>query len=131
MSLFFFIWMMNLMEIIPVAQFPAMSKFAFPVALTLMVYGDLHVTRHQAPGPGRLLREHDPPGVPLVDPAAPGPDRAAANILVRPFTLSVRLFANMLAGHMLLLVFSLATWYLFSATIGLLFARSRSSCSCC
>jgi len=35
-----------------------------------------------------------------------------SNIIVRPFTLSVRLFANMLAGHVLLLVFTLATWYL-------------------
>jgi F-type H+-transporting ATPase subunit a len=35
-----------------------------------------------------------------------------SNIFVRPFTLSIRLFANMMAGHLLLLVFSLATWYL-------------------
>ena len=35
-----------------------------------------------------------------------------SNVLVRPFTLSIRLFANMLAGHVLLLVFTLATWYL-------------------
>jgi F-type H+-transporting ATPase subunit a len=45
-----------------------------------------------------------------------------SNVLVRPFTLSVRLFANMLAGHVLLLVFSLATWYLLSASIGILYA---------
>ena len=45
-------------------------------------------------------------------------------IVVRPFTLAVRLFANMFAGHLLLLVFILATWYLFSASIGLLFAAA-------
>ena len=38
-SLFFFIWIMNIMEIIPVAQFPVPSEFAFPVALMVMVYG--------------------------------------------------------------------------------------------
>jgi F-type H+-transporting ATPase subunit a len=43
---------------------------------------------------------------------------------VRPFTLSIRLFANMLAGHLLLLVFALASWYLFSLSIGLLFAAT-------
>ena len=43
---------------------------------------------------------------------------------MRPFTLTIRLFANMLAGHLLLLVFALATWYLFSASIGLLFAAT-------
>ena len=37
-SLFFFIWVMNLMEIIPLAQFPPMSRIAFPVSLMLMVY---------------------------------------------------------------------------------------------
>jgi F-type H+-transporting ATPase subunit a len=32
--------------------------------------------------------------------------------VIRPFTLAVRLFANMFAGHMLLVVFSLGTVYL-------------------
>jgi F-type H+-transporting ATPase subunit a len=36
------------------------------------------------------------------------------NFVVRPFTLAVRLFANMFAGHMLLVVFSLGAVYLFS-----------------
>src|SRR5258708_19397615 len=43
-------------------------------------------------------------------------------VLIRPFTLAIRLFANMFAGHILLLIFTLATWYLFSLTIGLLFS---------
>ena len=34
--------------------------------------------------------------------------------VIRPFTLAVRLFANMFAGHMLLVVFSLGTVYLLS-----------------
>jgi F-type H+-transporting ATPase subunit a len=32
--------------------------------------------------------------------------------IIRPFTLAVRLFANMFAGHMLLAVFALGTSYL-------------------
>ena len=43
-------------------------------------------------------------------------------VLVRPFTLAIRLFANMFAGHLLLLIFTLATWYLLSLSIGLLFS---------
>ena len=43
-------------------------------------------------------------------------------VVVQPFTLGVRLFANMFAGHILLLIFTLATWYLFSLSIGLLFS---------
>src|SRR5262249_22507595 len=49
-----------------------------------------------------------------------------SNIFVRPFTLTIRLFADMLAGHLLLLVFCLASCYLASATIGLLYATPSS-----
>jgi F-type H+-transporting ATPase subunit a len=35
--------------------------------------------------------------------------------IIRPFTLAVRLFANMFAGHMLLVVFSLGATYLLTA----------------
>jgi len=38
-SLFFYIFLMNLMELIPVFEFPAMSKIGFVVPLALMVYG--------------------------------------------------------------------------------------------
>ena len=52
------------------------------------------------------------------------PIELVSNIVVRPFTLAIRLFANMLAGHLLLLVFGLASWYLFSLSIGLLFSAT-------
>src|SRR6266516_4710295 len=45
-------------------------------------------------------------------------------VIVRPFTLAVRLFANMFAGHILLLVFTLATWYLLTLSVGLLFSAT-------
>lgn len=35
-----------------------------------------------------------------------------SNLIIRPFTHAVRLFANMFAGHLLLLMFTIATWYL-------------------
>ena len=37
-SLFFFIWIMNLWSIIPLAQFPVTSIIAFPVVLAVIVY---------------------------------------------------------------------------------------------
>jgi F-type H+-transporting ATPase subunit a len=122
-SLFFFIWLMNLWELIPVAQFPATSKFAFPVALTLVVWVTYMAIgiRHQGPI-GYFKNMAVPPGAPWWILPLLAPIELLSNILVRPFTLSIRLFANMLSGHLLLLVFSVATWYLFSATIGLLFA---------
>jgi F-type H+-transporting ATPase subunit a len=52
------------------------------------------------------------------------PIEFARYIFIQPFTLGIRLFANMFAGHLLLLIFTLATWYLASLSIGLLFAAT-------
>ncbi len=124
-SLFFFIWILNIMEIIPIAQFPVASRSAFPWSLVLMVwitYMYLGI-RHQ--GLGTFLRNLAIPGdvpwwiLPLLVPV-----ELLSNIVIRPFTLGVRLFANMFAGHILLLVFTLATWYLATLSIGLVFATA-------
>jgi F-type H+-transporting ATPase subunit a len=124
-SLFFFIYFMNIAELIPVLQFPATSKYAFPVGLTLVVWVTyLSVgIRHQGPL-GYFKNMAVPSGAPLFILPLLSPIELFSNIFVRPFTLSIRLFANMLAGHLLLLVFSGAAWYLFSASIGLLWAAT-------
>jgi F-type H+-transporting ATPase subunit a len=121
-SLFFFIWVMNLMEIIPVAQFPPMSFFAFPVALMLMVYGTYTYLGIKHQGLGGYFANMIPKGVPPPILIILAPVEILQYVLVRPFTLAIRLFANMFAGHILLLIFTLATWYLFSLSIGLLFS---------
>jgi len=123
-SLFFFIWVMNLMEIIPVAQFPAMSRVAFPVALMLMVYGTYTFLGIKNQGLGGYFKNMIPSGVPLLILIILAPVEIAQYLIVRPFTLAIRLFANMFAGHILIAVFTLASWYLFSAGIGLLFSVS-------
>src|ERR1700735_2701490 len=79
--------------------------------------------RHQGPI-GYFKNMAVPHGAPWWILPLLSPIELFSNILVRPFTLSIRLFANMLAGHLLLLVFSLGAWYLFSASIGLLFAAT-------
>jgi F-type H+-transporting ATPase subunit a len=124
-SLFFFVWIMNVMGIIPLLQFPAMSRIAFPLALTLMVWVT-YITlgiRHQGPI-GYFKNMAVPAGAPWWILPLLSPIELLSNLFVRPFTLTIRLFANMLAGHLLLLVFGLASWYLFSASIGLLFATT-------
>jgi F-type H+-transporting ATPase subunit a len=122
-SLFFFIWLMNLWELIPVAQFPATSKFAFPFGLTLVVWVTYLFIGMKNQGPlGYFKNMAVPSGAPWWILPLLSPIELLSNIFIRPFTLSIRLFANMLSGHLLLLVFSLGAWYLFSATIGLLFS---------
>jgi F-type H+-transporting ATPase subunit a len=123
-SLFFFIWVMNLMEIIPVAQFPAMSFIAFPVVLMLMVYVTYTYLGIKHQGLIGYFANMIPKGVPWPILLILAPVEILQYVLVRPFTLAIRLFANMFAGHILLLVFTLATWYMFSATIGLLFSAT-------
>jgi F-type H+-transporting ATPase subunit a len=123
-SLFFFIWVMNIMEIIPAAQFPAMSEIAFPAALMLMVYGTYTFLGIKHQGLGGYFKNMIPTGVPAGILVILAPVEILQYIIVRPFTLMVRLFANMFAGHILLLVFTLATWYLISAGIGLLWSAT-------
>jgi len=123
-SLFFFIWFMNIMEIIPAAQFPAMSEIAFPVSLMLMVYGLYTYLGIKHQGFGGYFRNMVPKGVPFGILLILAPVEYLQYVIVRPFTLAIRLFANMFAGHILLLVFTLATWYLVSVGIGLLWSAT-------
>lgn len=124
-SLFFFIWVINLFELIPGILFPATSLFAFPVSMTLIVWVTYLTIgmRHQGPV-GYFKNMAVPEGAPWWILPLLSPIELLSNIFVRPFTLSIRLMANMLAGHLLLVVFALATWYLFSFSIGLLFSAT-------
>jgi len=60
-----------------------------------------------------------PPGVPKPVYVILTPIEISTYLLVRPLTLSLRLFANMFAGHLLLLVFFLGGDYLLQGAIGL------------
>jgi F-type H+-transporting ATPase subunit a len=124
-SIFFFVWIMNILGIIPLAEFPATSKIAFPAGLALIVWITFLTVGIKTKGPIRYFKEIAvPSGAPWWILPLLAPIELLSNIFVRPFTLTIRLMANMLAGHLLLLVFGIASWYLFSATIGLLFATT-------
>jgi F-type H+-transporting ATPase subunit a len=121
-SLFFFVWVMNLMEIIPLAQFPVTSRIAYPVSLMLMVYITYTVVGIKHQGLGGYFKNMVPPGAPIPILFILAPIEVLQYVLIRPFTLAIRLFGNMFAGHILILVFTLASWYMFSLSIGLLFS---------
>jgi F-type H+-transporting ATPase subunit a len=121
-SLFFFIWFANLMEVIPLAQFPPMSIFTFPVSLMIMVYLTYNYVSIKNLGLGGYFRSMIPSGVPAPILLILAPVEILQYIIVRPFTLAIRLFGNMFAGHILVAVFTIATWYLVSAGIGLIFS---------
>ena len=114
-SLFFFILANNLMAIIPFAQISPMSKFAFPLVLAGICWVLYIYIGIREQGVGKYFKDIlFLPGVPKPMYILVTPIEILQNFVVRPFTLAVRLFANMFAGHMLLVVFSLGAVYLFS-----------------
>lgn len=117
-TMFFFVWMMNIWGIIPFAQFPVSSRLAWPAALTLCVwllYMFLGM-KHQGVW-GFYRNMMFPPGLPKPIYLLLAPIELISNVFVRPFTLTVRLFANMFAGHLLITIFAVATFYLLSPSI--------------
>lgn len=117
-SFFFLIWLSNFMGIVPFAQIPVTSIFAIPVAFALIVYltwVPLGVYRQGFKGffGGMLF----PPGVPKAMYVLLTPLEFLSNMIVRPATHAIRLFANMFAGHLLIATFSIAAFYLLSASV--------------
>jgi F-type H+-transporting ATPase subunit a len=117
-SFFFLIWVFNFLGVVPFVNFPVTSVFAIPVAFALIVYFTwvpLGIYRQGFVGffKGMLF----PPGVPKPMYVLLAPIEFISNIIVRPFTHAVRLFANMFAGHLLLATFSIAAFYLLSFTV--------------
>jgi F-type H+-transporting ATPase subunit a len=115
---------MNLMEVIPAVQLPVTSFFMFPVSLMIVVYLTYNFVCIKRLGLGGYFRSMIPSGVPIGILLIVAPLEVLQYVVVRPFTLAIRLFGNMFAGHILVAVFTIASWYLFSASIGLLFSAA-------
>jgi F-type H+-transporting ATPase subunit a len=117
-AMFFFILFSNWTEVIPFVQFPANARIAMPIALTLLVwvlYMGVGIVKQ---GPiGYFKGIAFPPGVPKALYILVTPIEIVSTIFVRPLSLSVRLFANMLAGHLILVTFGVLCAALFAASI--------------
>lgn len=119
-TLFTFILTNNLFGIVPLLQFPAMSRVSFPYVLALFTFVIFHYAAIKHKGLIAYLKEiMFMPGVPKPVYILLTPIEVATYFLVRPLTLSLRLFANMFAGHLLLLVFILGGEHLLQGVIGL------------
>ena len=125
-SLFFFIFLTNLMELIPVFQFPAMSRISFVIPMALTVYVVYLYLGFKNQGGWGYISNMWPRGVPWPVYIILIPVELLRFFFIQPFTLGIRLFANMFAGHLLLSIFMVATWYLASLSIGLLFAAGSA-----
>ncbi len=107
MSIFFFVFFTNIFEVIPIIQMPAAARIALPMLLALTVWFVFIVVGIIKQGPiGYFKNALFPPGVPTALYILVAPIEFVSTFLVRPFSLMVRLFANLLAGHILLVTFA-------------------------
>jgi F-type H+-transporting ATPase subunit a len=124
-SLFFFVWMLNLWALIPMAQFPVSSVIAYPVALAVIVWITYMTVTFKTNGfIGGIRNLCVPSGLPKPIYLILTPIEFVSNVFVRPFTLAVRLFANMFAGHILILIFTIASWYMLGTVLGTVYASA-------
>lgn len=112
-TLFAFVLVNNIFGIIPLIQFPTFSRPGTPYALAAIVWLTFTVVGIRHHGLGGYLRISTwPPDVPWWVRIILTPIEFISNIVLRPITLSLRLFGNMFAGHLLLLVFMLGGEYM-------------------
>jgi F-type H+-transporting ATPase subunit a len=122
-ALFFFIWFSNMIGFLPLpvntenkvdvfglelpslALYAATANLSIPLVLTLVVWFSYHVEGVRAKGFFPYLASWLPPGLEDMNPAAKTFIFVieAISQFARLISLSVRLFANILAGHLLLL----------------------------
>jgi F-type H+-transporting ATPase subunit a len=110
-SLFFFILSLNMWSTIPFIQFPPTARMAIPAFLALMTYVIFLFVGFKTSGFKYLTSHLFPPGVPIFLYILVTPIEFVSIFLVRPFSLAVRLLANMMAGHILLTAMALLTAY--------------------
>mgnify|MGYP003840013569 FL=1 len=116
-SLFFFILVGNIFEVIPFFHMPANARMAGPAVLALITWAYYIAVGLKHQGPKYFLNAIAPPGVPKALYILVVPIEFLSTFIVRPFSLAVRLFANMLAGHILLVTFSVLCITLFTASL--------------
>lgn len=104
-SLFLFILVNNLFGSFPLANFPTMSRIGMPLALVLIVYVLYHVAGIRHAGFGGYFKHMVPPGLPVYLVPLIFVLELMTFFITRPLTLTLRLFGNMFAGHMLMGVF--------------------------
>jgi F-type H+-transporting ATPase subunit a len=115
LSLFVFIYLCNAPGVIPILQMPATARIAIPMTLALLVWITFIGTGLKHQGAGYFGHLIWPPGVPTALKPLVGLIEFVSTIIVTPFSLTVRLMANMMAGHILLVTFALLSEALFEA----------------
>ncbi len=112
-TLFFFLLVNNWFGSLPGINFPTFSKASMAyglAALSWLIYNGAGIARHGLLG--YLKLQCVPPNISGPILALLIPLEFFSNLIVRPVTLALRLFANMFAGHLLIILFAVGGEYL-------------------
>ncbi|MBU4213038.1 MAG: F0F1 ATP synthase subunit A [Actinobacteria bacterium] len=116
-TLFFSILTFNITGVVIFMNIAGTSRIGLPVLFALVAYVTYLAAGIQAKGVGGFLKSSlFPPGVPWFMYVLLTPIEILQVFILRPATLAIRLMANMVAGHlMLVLCFSATQFFLLSA----------------
>ena len=115
-TIFFLVVGLNLTSVIPFLNISSNARIGMPIVLAALAYVVFNYVGIKKYGFFRYVKSSIV--VPNLPPALHVlviPIEFISTFLVRPFSLTVRLFANMLAGHILLVTFALLTEAMFQA----------------
>lgn len=121
LGLFTFIWVNNLWGQVFFTMYPAFSNIGYAYALavlTWIIYVGAGIHKH---GLKYFKNATVPAGVPPWLLPIIIPLEILSNFVVRPVTLALRLFANLFAGHLVVLVFVTGGWFLLSQADNLVY----------
>ncbi|MDP1808263.1 MAG: F0F1 ATP synthase subunit A [Actinomycetota bacterium] len=102
-TIFFFILFNNLLGLVPFSNTPT-GRLSGPLTLAVIVFLSIHVYGIRKHGLIKYFAGWIPPGLPIFIQFIVFPLEAISAI-AKPFSLTVRLFANILAGHVIIFVF--------------------------
>lgn len=113
-AMFLFIFVNNLYGITPLVNLPTSARMALPAFLAIMTWAVFIFAGVATHGPKYFLEALMPSGVPKVLYVVIIPIEFVSTFIVRPLTLAVRLFANTMAGHIILaIIFVAANQFMF------------------
>ena len=112
-TIFFLVLGMNITGVVPLMNIAGTSVIGIPLLLAVIAYVTFiyaGLRKH----PGAFLRNAlFPPGVPWYLYIIVTPIELVSTFILRPITLTLRLLMNMIVGHLLLVLFFLATSFFF------------------
>lgn len=120
-TLFFGVLFMNVTGVVPGLQIAATSVIGMPLVYALVAYVGFIAAGIRAQGVGHFFRNQlMPPGMPKILYILMVPIEFLSTFVIRPATLTIRLLANMVAGHIILVLCFVGTHYLYVGMGGFL-----------